>query len=602
MEAKIIKITQFSDKDCQIFRTFKLQHEWDFFWLSELTFKNYPGLFTISADAISFKEPFNHYFLFEKRENQKGAFVVILPKPANQDTIEIDAKLFDKVGEIDERATKAGQDINIAGTENGIFKDKEINPSGENSKDFNNVKAEDKPGYAISENMPPIVNEDVSLNYGVKEKFGNSDFSEPDIESEDDILEALMSGAKEIKEFSKEAFEKRFGRKVDNDANLSLPNPQEDNVPTRISDTFGDKENIDDLNDPDNLLNNIDAKLASGEARLFRAGSPELKKLLEKLGCGQHVENKDTTVSTDNNKINKPEDDVPFKISDTSDKKIAFINSLIKTSNKKGTTEKTKDRLMRLVEKELGKVGTVEEEILKEVREIKNTILNISTDDEEVNKQNNDEPKIQPIKKELFSHNPKNTTEFLRWFKFKDESGFKELVHDFDLDTFSPQMILERVKTHPNFISEFLGKRVVGFKPIHKFATKSTVALIKLFETEGLKHFQETGEHPFEHNQKYTEVAKAFKKNYRYGGGKEATNLRDQIIKIVSQEKYKSSVLVENLHFLPDQRAFDLNAVIFTWTTSIGHGIKYIFEGIKDHGNLDGKSYAVEDKIGRAHV
>ena len=250
----------------------------------------------------------------------------------------------------------------------------------------------------------------------------------------------------------------------------------------------------------------------------------------------------------------------------------------------------------------MGKTGTVEEEILREVRGIREGLILHSsmvtteeTSSAETPKYYSsfpDESKTKP----LMSHNPKNTIEFLRLFKFEDGSGFKELVHDTNFSNYSPEMILKKVKTHPNFISSKFGERVVGFKPIHAFVQMKTKELINLFETIGLNFIKITGDHPYEHDQEYTRFTKNFKKSYRYGSGKEFTNLKEQILQIANQEKYKTSFLIEKILFKPNPQKFEIRANFFAWTDSIGFGIHYIFDGIKDHGNISGNPYSADEK------
>ena len=52
----------------------------------------------------------------------------------------------------------------------------------------------------------------------------------------------------------------------------------------------------------------------------------------------------------------------------------------------------------------------------------------------------------------LFPHNPMYTISFLKKFKIGDGSGFKELVHDVILSDETIKDILNKVKSHPNFI------------------------------------------------------------------------------------------------------------------------------------------------------
>jgi len=66
---------------------------------------------------------------------------------------------------------------------------------------------------------------------------------------------------------------------------------------------------------------------------------------------------------------------IDLKTTATTDQKIAFINGLINLSNKRNVNDKTRERLFGLIGKELGKTGTVEEEILREVRGIREGLI-----------------------------------------------------------------------------------------------------------------------------------------------------------------------------------------------------------------------------------
>ena len=265
--------------------------------------------------------------------------------------------------------------------------------------------------------------------------------------------------------------------------------------------------------------------------------------------------------------------------------KFKFIEKLLDISSKEEYSEKTRERLNGLIGKELEKTGDTVIKISKDVKEIKDALVK------------SQQPDRSKSTKELYSHNPKSTVEFLRLFKFVDGSGFKELVHDTDFNTFGPETILDKVSKHPNFIYEFHKKRIVGFKPIHRSVQKETIKLIRLFKDVGMKYIETTGDHPFEQDKEYTDFVKIFKKGYRYGSGKEYTKLRDQILTLSKSNKYHDSFSFEKIIFKPNNRSFDVRSNFFTWTNSIRLGIQFIFDGIKDHSNILGKPYDLTEKV-----
>lgn len=187
--------------------------------------------------------------------------------------------------------------------------------------------------------------------------------------------------------------------------------------------------------------------------------------------------------------------------------------------------------------------------------------------------------------KMLFPHNPIYTISFLKKFKIGDGSGFKELVHDIILTHETINDILNRVKSHPNFILHYKGERVANVSFLNLGIVMSTRQLIDLFEKEGLPFYQISHTHPFNNDIKYTNYAKQFKKKYRYGSGSEYGKLQTDIINIFDDQK----VPLNSVLFMPDERKFNIRSSFFTWQPSIYNGIRYIVQGIADHSNINGE-------------
>jgi hypothetical protein len=186
----------------------------------------------------------------------------------------------------------------------------------------------------------------------------------------------------------------------------------------------------------------------------------------------------------------------------------------------------------------------------------------------------------------LFPHNPMYTISFLKKFKIGDGSGFKELVHDVILSDKNIQDILNKVKSHPNFIYHFKKEWIADVSFLNLGILKTVRELIVLFEKEGLPYYQNTKKHPFNNDSVYTKYAKQFKKKYRYGSGSEYSKLQTDIINIFNDQR----VPLSSLSFMPDERKFNIRSSFFTWQPSIYNGIRYIVQGISDHSNINGMS------------
>ncbi len=192
----------------------------------------------------------------------------------------------------------------------------------------------------------------------------------------------------------------------------------------------------------------------------------------------------------------------------------------------------------------------------------------------------------------LFPHNPIYTISFLKKFKIGDGSGFKELVHDVILSDEIMQEILNKAKSHPNFIYHYKNEWISKVSYLNEGILFEVRKLIDLFEKEGLPYFFLTGKHPFNNDQKYTDFALKFKKSYRYGSGKEYSKLHMDIADVFTE----MNLIKCNLQFVPSERIFNIRSNFFTWEPSILKGLRFIFQGIRDHLNINGLALN-EEKI-----
>lgn len=254
--------------------------------------------------------------------------------------------------------------------------------------------------------------------------------------------------------------------------------------------------------------------------------------------------------------------------------KVQFINKMLDLAIQQRITDKSKEKIVELIGKEIDQ-SALSVDILNRIEKLEAAV-------------GSEKIEFKPEKEDRLPHSPASTNDFLKQFKYMDGAGFKELVHDTNLEDFTPNDILNKVKSHPAFIKEYFGHYVSDFVSIHKRLWGKTKELIDRFEKTGVSFYEKSKKHPFENEKDYTEFSKEFKKNYRFGTGNEYTSFESLIKDVLSQEKFKHKVGFQNVVFLPDQKRFNLRAEFFTWVPSIRNGLNFIFDGIKDHGNLDG--------------
>jgi len=320
--------------------------------------------------------------------------------------------------------------------------------------------------------------------------------------------------------------------------------------------------------------------------------------------------------------------------------KTAFINGLLKMSNRKDVTEKTRERLINLLSKEALGNDDVLKEIQNDIIELRKYVgleegnLDASVNGriiKEIIKQNVDEEKKNNIiserddkKNYTIIHKPSETSALLKKFKYNNPSGFKELVHKPTEESYTIKDyndIIERAK------SSFKNLRNVPFE-----IYKSIEQLINLMENEGKECFVSTNNHPylnescamldlFKVEKNYNLISpkgeilfisyiiQNFKKQYRFDNEKtEASILRELILNVFKNKKlyfvnedqkkrycFSDSVSDEQklshctyivLEIL--QENFDNLASFFTWVPYIRNALWEIALDILKHGNLNG--------------
>lgn len=185
-------------------------------------------------------------------------------------------------------------------------------------------------------------------------------------------------------------------------------------------------------------------------------------------------------------------------------------------------------------------------------------------------------------------HDPIYTIKFLKNFKTGDGSGFKELVHDTELTPEIVKEILNKVKSDPNFVYHYKHEWVRNISFLNGRLQGDVKRLIDSFEKNGVPFFNSTGKHPYGNDYDYTNYARQFKRNYRYGRSGEYSNFMEDILGIFREQ----GIPEHNLVLLPDARTFNLRSSFFTWKPSLLAGIRHCVQGIKDHLNINGNPMA----------
>ena len=219
----------------------------------------------------------------------------------------------------------------------------------------------------------------------------------------------------------------------------------------------------------------------------------------------------------------------------------------------------------------------------------------------------NEVSKPKEDSKRLISHKPLLTIEFLKNFKYDNNTGLKELVHKpFDSNSFVFSEVIKTVKKHPVFVSKYNGQKSKDFKgqlPIGLY--HDVTKLIDLLSIKGLDFFNKTNNHPIECPELSKEIQE-FKRKYRFGSEKtEYSILKDLISNVANivthPDAEKGSIFSfgdddtsgqfnkSQLFFLPSDKIFTMRAGFFTWVPYVKNTLWWIFQSILQHSNIDGK-------------
>lgn len=538
MEAKIIKQNTFTDKEGKAYRNFKLKYEWDFFWFSEKTFESYPGLFEIKDESIWFKEPIDSFFILEKKQNKNGAFVVIVPKK------------------------KVGRDLTS-----------------------NSKKGDSFPPPQKTANRKKVAEEEIEKERKIKERNSVRIF--------DEII-AKKEEEKKKRSLKQSTFESN------NQPNIEEPEVIWDKLPAvEMNQDYEGFKKIDKSESKNKTLRNQLNELGLEPKKniTHKLTDKEKQEIIELSNRKEFTDPIEFTLG-DFTKPEKELKEAPKVVTNfgelASGKKLAFINRLLQLSNKKNVDEKTRQKLVGLIGTELEKTGMVEDEVLRKI------IADVDNLKSAMNYLDKGAIKNEPGKSDFQSkkppHKPRSTVNFLSNFKVDNDTGLKELVHRPNSKTLDTHELLEKIKNHPVLSYDFGNGYIQGFEPINNWVRQETIKLIKQFEKVLVENKANKYFHPFRVDNEYTEQAKRFKRNYRFGpaGDDNYSCLRILIRNIASScVKDFNYTLV----FEPEENMFDYMTTFFSWKPALEDGLMYIFNNLNDSSNIKGKDFKKTKKI-----
>lgn len=249
--------------------------------------------------------------------------------------------------------------------------------------------------------------------------------------------------------------------------------------------------------------------------------------------------------------------------------KYDFIKELLED---KKINQNQRERIFELASKEISIEGSLEERVQK----IEEIIFNqraepilSKLEGTIAREKGTAPPKNAP-------HKPRDTANFLMEFK-RDDSGLKELVHEPN-EEIDLSKVLKNAKSSPYLSYDFF-KRPSNYS-VNFGAKEGTKELIKSFEDIGIPFWKETKIFPFGTNGSvdYTKEGKEFKKNYRIGSERDGYSHLKSMLEDDCKKHLHSDV---NIHFLPDERSFNLRAHFFTWIPFLRKGIQRILTDCK---------------------
>jgi hypothetical protein len=279
----------------------------------------------------------------------------------------------------------------------------------------------------------------------------------------------------------------------------------------------------------------------------------------------------------------------------TTEKRLAFISGLLQISNRKNVDQKTRQHMVGLIGKELEKNVKVKDEILQKIQQDVEQIKMFIGADYDYSQSTSEVKSESPVGSNKPAHKPRNTAKFLSNFKYDNDTGLKELVHRPNSKTMDTHELLEKIKKHPILSDEFGYGRIQGFEPINNWVRSETIKLLKQFEKNIKENTGDNYFHPFGINYDFTEKAKNFKRNYRFGpaGDDTYTCLRILIKGVVESCMNKLNYSID---FNPEENLFDMVSTFISWEPALEKGLMFIFNSLSDSTNIKGNKNFQETK------
>jgi len=299
--------------------------------------------------------------------------------------------------------------------------------------------------------------------------------------------------------------------------------------------------------------------------------------------------------------MKEEKENTSFKYQDKSD----FVIKILDYSIRHKVDDKTKERLINLIGKEISKSGSIGDEIIERIEKLEKE-TNIKTELKKKNKQQN---------QKTIKHTPTETVKCLRKFKYNNDTGFKQLVHkpsqdNYFLDDYNNT--IKRAYEHFNKLNNL---------PYGLY--KNIKELLELMQNEGRSCFEKTGAHPYQNkgcekvknvkeryenlyynfnSDRITNLLQGFKKNYRFDTEKsESSQLKELVINVFNTQSFEK----DNVRYEFDSKFdkkdneklillktifeedFENRAVFFTWVPYVRSFLKGIADDILKHGNIN---------------
>jgi hypothetical protein len=570
MKAKIITKNQIKDRNGKIFHNYKLLHESVYFWFSEKTFVDFPDFIEMKQHTIDFKEPVEEYFELEKKTNSKGEFWVIIPKSS------ANVSMLKEPEAIYETPKKTRKEIFFSIVEDEKHK---ANLKKTESTKFEQNEVYSEPGEKDLKESPV----------------------EPDLPKESDLPDNKAS----IPKLNPEKIKKLKSKKTITilpESNLGMDDdvpalPKEPDLPEDFD--FEDVASVVDAFESGKLKATLkkekDFLGTFGTAKGVIAvkdffNSPFAKKLSKNQNAPQ------TNESTPLHELSgHTPGDTAEKKDFTTEKRLAFISGLLQISNRKNVDQKTRQHMVGLIGKELEKNVKVKDEILQKIQQDVEQIKMFISADYDYSQSTSEVKSESPVGSNKPAHKPRNTAKFLSNFKFDNDTGLKELVHRPNSKTMDTHELLEKIKKHPILSDEFGYGRIQGFEPINNWVRSETIKLLKQFEKNIKENTADNYFHPFGINYDFTEKAKNFKRNYRFGpAGDDTYTCLRILIKCVVESCMNN--FNYSIDFNPEENLFDMVSTFISWEPALEKGLMFIFNSLSDSTNIKGNKNFQETK------